>query len=63
MKYIGIDYGTKRIGIALSDDEGSFAFPKEIVPRDKAFAYICTLLEDKNIGGIIIGYSIASNEE
>ena len=25
MKYLGIDYGTKRIGIALSDEEGKLA--------------------------------------
>ena len=27
MKYIGIDYGTKNIGLAVSDDNGTVAFP------------------------------------
>lgn len=27
MKYLGIDYGTKRIGVAVSDEGGSLAFP------------------------------------
>ncbi|MCF7865757.1 MAG: Holliday junction resolvase RuvX [Candidatus Pacebacteria bacterium] len=30
-KYVGIDYGTKRIGLAVSDDQGSMAFPKGII--------------------------------
>ena len=47
MRYVGIDYGSKRIGIAVSDDEGRIAFPigvimnrgksalKEIIERTK----------------------------
>ena len=31
MKIMGIDYGTKRIGIAFSDDSGSVAFPAEVI--------------------------------
>ncbi len=30
-RYLGIDYGDKRIGIAISDEEASFAFPKGII--------------------------------
>jgi molecular chaperone DnaK (HSP70) len=32
MKYLGIDYGTKRIGVAVSDDTGSIAFPLAVIP-------------------------------
>lgn len=31
MKLLGIDYGTKRVGIALSDDEGHLAFPCSVI--------------------------------
>lgn len=34
MKYLGIDYGAKRIGVSTSDEAGSFAFPKETLPND-----------------------------
>lgn len=27
MRYLGLDYGKKRIGLALSDEEGKIAFP------------------------------------
>ncbi len=31
MRYLGVDYGTKRMGIAVSDDGGRIAFPKSVV--------------------------------
>lgn len=61
MKYIGIDYGTKRIGVAVSDEDGSFAFPKEIVPSAQIFEYLIEIVKKENISGIVIGESLASN--
>ena len=31
MRYLGIDYGRARVGIAVSDDEGKIAFPKSVL--------------------------------
>lgn len=61
MQYIGIDYGTKRVGIALSDEEGSFAFPKEIVATNEAIDSITALTEAGTITAIVIGESLANN--
>ena len=61
MQYIGIDYGTKRVGIALSDEEGSFAFPKEIVATNEAVDSITALTETGTITAIVIGESLANN--
>lgn len=61
MQYIGIDYGTKRVGIALSDEEGSFAFPKEIVATNEAIDSITALTETGTITAIVIGESLANN--
>ncbi|MBU1091937.1 Holliday junction resolvase RuvX [Patescibacteria group bacterium] len=33
MRILGIDYGTKRIGLALSDESGSFAFPLKVISQ------------------------------
>ena len=63
MKYLGIDFGTKRVGLALSDESGEFAFPKEIVPFDKAQHRIVALCKEEAIGGIVFGASLATNEE
>jgi putative Holliday junction resolvase len=61
MKYLGIDYGTKRIGIALSDESGEFAFPQGIIGPEKAIAEIAALCLKENVAAIVIGKSIASN--
>lgn len=61
MKYLGVDYGTKRVGIAVSDEAGSFAFPKEIVATIEAVASIKEFVESESISGIIIGESLANN--
>lgn len=58
MRYLGIDYGTKRVGVAISDEAGEFALPHIVLPNDKkllaAMAGIC---RDKNIGAIVLGES------
>lgn len=61
MKYLGIDYGTKKSGIAVSDEEASFAFPKEIVSTDSLIGYLTDFAKKEPIGGIVWGLSLASN--
>lgn len=61
MKYLGIDYGTKRIGVAISDEETSFAFPREIIPLEGAIDKILEIIAGEDIGGIVFGQSLASN--
>lgn len=63
MKYLGIDYGTKRVGIAVSDDGGSFAFPKVVIENAQALETVTTLCKDEGISAIVIGESVASNGE
>ena len=62
MRYLGIDYGTKRVGLAVSDDTGEFAFPKGIVDTTQAAIAITKLCKEDAIGAIVIGESIATNE-
>ncbi len=35
MKYLGIDFGEKRVGIAVSDEDGKIAFPTAVLANDK----------------------------
>jgi len=59
MKYLGIDYGTKRIGLAVSDESGMFAFPKEILANGKqALEKILDLVKSESIGKIVVGNSL-----
>ena len=48
MKILGVDFGTKRIGIAISDETAAFAFPKAIMPHDgKLIALIRKMLGEE----------------
>jgi putative holliday junction resolvase len=59
MKILGIDYGTKRIGLAVSDGNHTLAFPKEILINDKnCLEKLAQVIEDENIGEIVIGESM-----
>ena len=57
-KYLGIDYGAKRVGVAVSDERGAVAFPREILKNDKTLAErIGAFVRDEHIGVIVIGES------
>ncbi len=58
MKYLAIDYGLKRVGIAVSDVDGNFAFPRCTLKREtKAafFAELLALLEKEQAEAIVVG--------
>jgi putative Holliday junction resolvase len=58
MKYLGIDYGTKRVGLALSDEGGEMAFPKEVVVRDyNFFSYLLNFIHAQKVEAVVIGSS------
>jgi putative holliday junction resolvase len=64
MKFMGVDYGLKRIGIAISDDGGKLAFPQGTISNDsKAFGRIEEIF--KNSGGeeIVVGESVNMSGE
>ncbi len=62
-KYVGIDFGTKKVGVALSDESGAFAFPYGIfLPKDLK-KVLTTLKEKESIQGIVFGLSVATNGE
>jgi len=59
MKFLGIDYGTKRIGIAISDENNTLAFPKEIVLNDlNTIKRLGEIIEQEKITEIVIGESV-----
>jgi len=58
-KILGIDYGTKRIGLAVSDENRTLAFPKEILINDEnTFQNFARIIEKENIGEVVIGESV-----
>lgn len=58
MRLLGIDYGAKRVGLALSDTEGRLAFPKEVLVNDATLVdTIATIVADEGVEGIVLGES------
>ena len=58
MRYLGIDYGSKRVGIALSDEKGEFAIPFIVLNSSKKMVdEILGIAEENNVKTIILGES------
>lgn len=58
MKYLGIDYGKKRIGIALSDDTLTLAFPHKTLGNSKTVAdEILEIVTSQEVSRVVIGES------
>lgn len=59
MRHLGIDYGTKRIGIAISDEGGTMAFPYAILDNSKgSLGEIKTICGHESVETIVIGESV-----
>ena len=58
MKILALDYGTKRIGIALSDETRTLATPRPFLPADpfrKLVESLKDLIRQEEVGLIIVG--------
>jgi len=45
MRHLGIDYGTSKVGIALSDEAGTMGFPHSVMQNDeKLMVTLITLM-------------------
>jgi len=58
MRYLGVDYGKKRVGLALSDENGAMGFPHSIMANTPRLVDdVCALITKENVGTVIIGES------
>ena len=59
MKYLGVDYGTKRIGLAISNNEGTLAFPNKTLENSQDLVQdLLDIIEYEAIEKIIVGKSL-----
>lgn len=59
MRHLGIDYGTKRIGIAISDEGGTMAFPYAILENSKgSLGEVKSICGHESVETIVIGESV-----
>jgi len=58
IKHLGIDFGSKRIGLAISDDTATVAFPyKTILNTSKALDDIVEIVNFEHIVKVVLGES------
>jgi len=56
---MGIDYGARYVGIALSDEEGSIAFPYTVLENEKKLLpHVKKICKEKLVHKIILGESL-----
>lgn len=64
MKYLGIDYGQKRTGIALTDAGGRMAFPFRVLAmrgKDIFFAELLALAREEGAEAFVVGLPLRSD--
>jgi putative Holliday junction resolvase len=60
-KAICIDYGLKRIGVALSDDRGTVAFPRKFIINENlnnSAAELKDIIIAENVSAVVVGMPI-----
>lgn len=58
MRLLGIDFGSKKLGLALSDERGVMAFPHSVIPNDEyMLETIEKVVKKENVSKIIMGRS------
>jgi len=55
---VAIDHGLKWIGLAISDQEGYFAWPLSNVSTDHIFEYLDELIPSRGVLSIVVGYPL-----
>ena len=59
-RLMGIDYGKKRVGVAISDESHKMAFPHTVFPNDaKLLKNLLAVISKENIPKVVIGHSLA----
>ena len=59
MRHLGIDYGSKRIGLALSDEAGDFAFPYAVIDNGRrTLKQLEEICKKEGVAKIVMGESL-----
>ncbi|MCI0457869.1 MAG: Holliday junction resolvase RuvX [Gemmataceae bacterium] len=61
MRLLGVDYGTVRVGLAVSDPERRLASPLATYARrgrEQDAAYFRALVKEEGVGGILVGLPV-----
>ena len=63
-KYLGIDFGLKRIGLAISDTGKKFSFYRDyVLNTQEGYGKIISTILSENVSKIILGYPLNFKSE
>ena len=62
-RLIGIDYGRKRVGVAVSDPLGIFASALDTIPAAKIIDYLLNYTLKEKVKDFIVGYPMNLNNK
>lgn len=62
-RLIGIDYGRKRVGVAVSDPLGIFASALDTIPAAKIIDYLINYTLKEKVKAFIVGYPMNLNNK
>ena len=62
-RIIGVDYGLKRIGLAVTDPLQIFASPLITVNQEEFYSYINDYMKENEVEAFVIGYPVQMNNK
>ncbi|NMC37925.1 MAG: Holliday junction resolvase RuvX [Bacteroidales bacterium] len=62
-RILGIDYGRKRIGVAVTDPLNIFASPLMTVPSHQFESFLSDYLRKETIDAFVVGYPLKMNNQ
>lgn len=57
MRWLGVDPGGARVGLAICDPEERIAVPLQVVPASAAFPAIRAIAARDGVGGVVVGFA------
>lgn len=58
MRYLGIDYGKKRVGIAVSDEQGDFSYPLIVLQNSEGLVdEVAEICKENKVAEVVVGES------
>lgn len=66
MKYLGIDYGDSKVGLAIADSETKLALPYKIISGkdwQKLFADLSDIIKAEGVEAVVVGVPINAQNE
>jgi len=62
-RIVGIDFGTKRVGMSMADPLGMFAQPRGTYGPDRALGVLAELEAEDGVDAIVIGWPLTPDGE